>query len=240
MRTIALLLLACLAGCQTTMDPNYALAMESYRLTITSQQSVEIARARAEEARYNAISAIGAGDPASRQMAIMALALTRGEGFTAAPVPVSLPVVPESQEARAFKWAALFAGPAISLVQGYFGYRLGVEQSRNTADSTIASYNVLGSTALAGLGTAQGIATTGFGAVQGTATTGFGTIGNLAGTLTRPNFTVTNNGGVIGSGSWVGPNSGSNSGNSGRINSDDNQRNCSSVASTAPPTAGSC
>ncbi|HWP12323.1 MAG TPA: hypothetical protein VNN06_10910, partial [Ramlibacter sp.] len=81
-----------LAGCQTTLDPNYAIQLESYRLTITSQQAVEIAKARAEEARFNAIATIGErGDPQSRQLAILALAMNRGEGFTAQPVPVHLP-----------------------------------------------------------------------------------------------------------------------------------------------------
>jgi len=234
-RILPPLVFTALYGCQTTMDPNYALAMESYRLTITSQQSVEIAKARAEEARFNAIATIGErGDPQSRQLAIMALAMNRGEGFAAQPVPVNLPAIPENQEQRALKWAAIFAGPAISLVQGYFGYRLGVEQSRNTADSTIASYNALGATALGGFNANIGIANAGFGTVQNVATTGFGTIGNLAGTLTRPNFIVTNSG-VIGSGSYTGPYSGPNSGNTGRIDSPSDDHTNNSNCIPTPP-----
>jgi len=229
-----------LTGCQTTMDPNFALQMESYRLTVTTQQNVEVAKARAEEARYNAIGAIAErGDPASRQMAILALALGRGSESSAhAVVPVQLPHIPENQEQRALKWAAIFAGPAISLVQGYFGYKLGVEQSRNTADSTIASYNALGTTALGGFSSNVGIANAGFGTVQSVANTGFGTIGSIAtsaiASQTRPNFIVTNSG-VIGSGSYTGPYSGTNSGNTGRINSPSDDHTNNSNCIPTPP-----
>jgi hypothetical protein len=217
-----------LSGCQTTLDPNYAIQLESYRLTITSQQSVEIAKARAEEARFNAIAAIGErGDPQSRQLAILALAMNRGEGFVAQPVPVHLPNIPESQESRALKWAAIFAGPVMSITQGYFGYKLGVQQTRSTADTTIASYNALGT----GFAATQGIAGAGFNAASGIAGAGFAATQGIAGaafaTNTRPNITLTNTNGVIGGGSYVGPNSGQNSGNTGRIGSPDDLRNCS-------------
>lgn len=145
MRATAVLLL-CLGGCQTTLDPNYAIQLESYRLTITSQQQVEMAKARAEEARYNAMAAIAErADPNTKSMAILALALSRSGEAVARAVEVALPRIPETQEDRALKWAAVFAGPVTAVATGYFGYRLGQTQSNNQANTTIASYNTLAS-----------------------------------------------------------------------------------------------
>lgn len=135
-----------LAACQTTLDPNYAIQLESYRLTIASQQSVELAKARAEEARYNAIALIGErGDPQSKQLAILALALSRTSEAAARAIEVQLPRIPETQEDRALKWAAVFAGPVTAVTMGYFGYKLGQTQSNNQAATTQASYNALAS-----------------------------------------------------------------------------------------------
>jgi hypothetical protein len=133
-----------LVGCQTTLDPNYALQLESYRLTIASQQNVEIARARTEEARYNAMAQIAErSDGPTKSMAILALALGgKGEQPTRA-VEVQLPRIPETQEDRALKWAAIFSGPTTALVSSYFGYQLGKVQSNNQAQTTQSSYAAL-------------------------------------------------------------------------------------------------
>ena len=80
MRKSPIVLALALAGCQTTLDPNYALQLESYRLTLTSNQAVEVARANAEAARYSALAEIGhRGGPQAQQLAILALALS-GKG----------------------------------------------------------------------------------------------------------------------------------------------------------------
>jgi hypothetical protein len=145
-RAVAVALLApFLAACQTTLDPNYAIQLESYRLTITSQQNVELARARAEEARYNAMAQIAErSDSATKSMAILALALGgRGNDVAAKPTEVQLPRIPETQEDRALKWASVFAGPTTALVTSYFGYQLGKTQSNNQAQTTQASYAAL-------------------------------------------------------------------------------------------------
>jgi hypothetical protein len=145
-RLAALLVVLALAGCQTTLDPNYAVQLESYRLTITSQQNVEIARARAEEARYNALATIAdRADPQTKSMAIIALALSRGGDAAARPIEVTLPNIPKTAEDRALAWASIFAGPTTALVSSYFGYQLGKVQSNNQAQTTIASYNSLAS-----------------------------------------------------------------------------------------------
>jgi hypothetical protein len=203
---ISLLLLALitLPGCQTTMDPNYSLQIEAYRLTIQSQREVDVAKSQAEAARYAAIADIASrGDLVSRQTAIIALALSGKDGVLARPEAVVLPRIPENQEDRALKWAAIFAGPTIAIAQGYFGYRLGVTQSNNTANSTIASYNALGITAVAGINATAGIANT-----------AFTTLPALKPGV--PNVTINGNG-VVGSGSYVGDNSGDGSANSGII-----------------------
>lgn len=144
MRTVAALCLLCITGCATTLDPNFAVQMEAYRFTISSQREVEVARAKAEEARYAAMAAIAErADAATRSMAIMALAFAgRGE---ASPqnVAVQLPRIPETQEDRALKWAAVFAGPTTALVTSYFGYQLGRTQSNNQAATTQSSYAAL-------------------------------------------------------------------------------------------------
>jgi hypothetical protein len=232
-----LTLTALLSGCATTLDPNYALQLDSYRLTIASQQSVEVARARAEEARYQAMSAIAQNsDSNTRSIALMALALAHPGSGSGGNVNVVLPQAPERQEDRAYKWAALFAAPVATLVQGYFGYRTATNSSNNNRDTSIASYNAFSNVAGAGFASNVGIANAGFGTAQGIATTGFNTIGALR--PPAPNVTTINGTGVIAGrdGSYVGPNSGTNSGNTGRISSpDDDHRTVTCVPTVDVP-----
>lgn len=145
MRATVAVLVTCLTGCATPMaDPNYLAQLESYRLTIVSQQSVEVAKARAEEARYQAMAVIAErADPQSKQMALLALALGGRGDVQIRNVEVALPSIPKTQEDRALQWAAIFAGPTTALVSSYFGYQLGKTQSNNQANTTIASYNAM-------------------------------------------------------------------------------------------------
>jgi len=133
-----------LSGCASTRDLNYAAQLESYRLTISSQREVEVARAKAEEARYVAMATIAErADAQTKSMALFALALSgRGEA-QAQNVAVQLPTIPRTQEDRALAWASIFAGPTTALVSSYFGYRLGQVQSNNQAQTTQASYAAL-------------------------------------------------------------------------------------------------
>ena len=210
-----LMLPVLLSGCVTTLDPNYALQLESYRMTIAAQQQVEVAKANAEEARYQAMQAIGqSGDAATRSMALVALALAGRPGGNGGQVNVNLPQAPERQEDKAYKWATLFAAPVATLVQGYFGYRTATNASNNNRDTSIASYNAFGTVASAGFGANARIADSGFNATTRLGMAGFGNMRPPA-----PNVFTIGGDGVIGSGSFVGPNSGSNSGNSGRISS---------------------
>ena len=145
-RTATALLTLSLTACQTTLDPNFAVQMEAYRLTITTNQSVEIAKARAEEARYQAMAAIAErSDGATKSMAILALALGGRADAVAShrSSEVLLPRIPETQEDRALKWASVFAGPTTALISSYFGYQLGKTQSNNQAATTQASYAAL-------------------------------------------------------------------------------------------------
>ena len=223
-----------LTGCQTTLDPNYAIQIEAYRATVTAQQMVEAERAKAESARYDAIALLAQyGDQTTRGMALVALAMSgRGGGGSASVVNVSIPQAPERQEDRALKWAALFAAPVATLAQGYFTYRLGVTQSNNSTQSSIASYNALGNLGSAGFAANQGIAGSGFQAVSNVAGAGFGALATMR--PPAPNITFNGTGVVAGNnGSYIGPNSGSNSGNSGRISSpNDDHRNCTPTVAT--------
>jgi len=227
------------AGCATTIDPNYLAQLEAYRSTVTAQRQIELERVKTEAARYDAIAILASeGDPTLRGMALIALALSgRGGGAEMSNVNLNVPQAPERQEDRAFKWAALFAAPVATLVQGYFTYRLGVNQSNNSTNASIASYNALGGVATAGFGANQGIATAGFNASQGIAAAGFGALSGMR--PPAPNITF-NGTGVLagGNGTYTGPNSGSNSGNSGRISSpDNNQRNCAGLDALNLPAA---
>lgn len=143
MRITAVLCIA-LTGCATTLDPNFSVQMEAYRLTITSQREVDVAKARAEEARYQAMAVIAErSDAQTKSMALLALALSgRGEVSTR-PIEVQLPQIPKTQEDRALQWAAVFAGPTTALISSYFGYQLGKTQSNNQASTTQASYAAL-------------------------------------------------------------------------------------------------
>lgn len=218
------LVVGLVAGCATPMDANYAIQIDAYRATVAAQQAVEIEKARAESARYAAIEAIASfGDQSTRGMALVALALSGRDGGSAARVVnVTLPSTPETADARAYKWAALFGPPLAMLAQGWFGYKLGVAQVNANRDITMSSYSALGSVARSGFNATQGIAAAGFDASQGLGVAGFNAIGNL-----RPNQITLSGSGVIGDGTYTGPYSGANSGNSGRINSpDDNHSTC--------------
>jgi hypothetical protein len=238
MKTHHLALSLLVSGCATTLDPNFSVQMQAYSDTVRAQQQVEMARARAEEARYNALAAIAqTSDGTSRQMAILALALGKGGEAGARNIAVTLPTIPESQEDRALKWAAIFAGPVTNVATGYFGYRLGATQSNNQRDTSIASYNALGTIGLAGFGANTSIATAGFGANTSIAAGGLTAAQNIAVTgLVRPPTITLNGTGVISGrdGSYVGPNSGANSGNTGRIASPDDDHRA--VNCTPTPT----
>jgi hypothetical protein len=220
MRTLTAGIALALTGCVTTLDPNYAVQIQAYGDTVRAQQAVEVAKANAEEARYNAMQAIAqSSDMATRSMAIMALALAK-PGGGGGNVNVVLPQAPERQEDRAYKWAALFAAPVASLVQGYFGYRVAATQSDNQRDISMSSYNALGNLGVAGFGSNAAIATAGFDSTTRLGMAGFGAIGNL-----RPNtttITLSGTGSIAGrDGSYIGPNSGANSGNTGHIGNQD-------------------
>ena len=144
MRSIAVVAMCMLAGCQTTLDPNFSIQMDAYRLTISSQREVDVARANAEAARYAAMAQIAErADPQSKQVALFMLALSGRNEASTKPVEVHLPRIPETAEDRALKWATVFAGPTTALVSSYFGYQLGKVQSNNQAQTTQASYAAL-------------------------------------------------------------------------------------------------
>jgi hypothetical protein len=231
MRAIALtvVLVAVASGCQTPhLDPNYAAQIQAYQDRERMWAQVQIERARTEQARYLAIQHIANdGDPQSRQTALMVLALSGGgaaiSGAGASGVgdfrSVPLPVVPETQEDKALKWTQVLLGPTIGLVAGYYGYKMGIQQSNNAAATSIAGYDTIRGLGIAGYTSLEGTARTGFMANASIANQGLGFGRDLLGQLERPNIIITD--GVLGSGSYVGPNSGTNSGNTGRITSPD-------------------
>ena len=211
---------ALLAGCAATLDPNYAIQVEAYSNAVRAQQAVAVAYAQAEASRYDAMRAIAlASDGNARSMAVLALALGGRVGEAAAGVSApAVPNAPESQDARAYKWAALFAAPVATLAQGFFGYQLGMRQSQNATASAEASYAAISNVAGAGFTSSLGIANAGFRADDRIAQSAFGAFNNLAATLPllRPNISLSGSG-IVGSGTYNGPNSGANSGNSGQI-----------------------
>ena len=147
MRLAIIAATALMAGCASQLDPNYAVQVEAYSNAAARPASRPvIAYAQAEASRYDAMRAIAlASDGNARSLALLALALGgRGGGDAQAGVSApAAPPIPESQDARAYKWAALFAAPVATLAQGYFGYQLGIKQSQNAAQSAMASYSAL-------------------------------------------------------------------------------------------------
>jgi hypothetical protein len=223
-RSVLSVLSVLLAGCQTPyLDPNYSAALQAHQERERLWAQVAMERARAERERYIAIQLIGErGDSMAKQTALMALAFVNGAGTTSS-VEVNryapLPVIPETQEDKALKWAAIFAGPVMSVAQGYFGYRLGVTQSNNAAAASIASYDSMSRVGIAGFDSISTVAQSGFRTNAEIAGFGINLGRDTLTSFARPNVIVTN--GVLGSGSYVGDNSGAFSGNSGRIGSPD-------------------
>jgi hypothetical protein len=233
-RALAAVLL--LSGCASTLDPNFAIQVEAYRQAINAQKDVEVAKARAEEARYIAMQQIALGaNPTTQQFAVLALALGGRGDAAARPVEINLPRIPETQEDRALKWAAIFAGPTTAIASSWFGYRLGQTQSNNATAAAISANNSFATIATSGFNANQGIATAGFGAAQGIATTGFQTLPLFK--PPTPNITVNGNG-VIGSGSYVGDNSGANSGNTGLIRVGSPDCTSGNTGGATSPTGG--
>jgi len=198
---VALVAAIALAGCATSgVSKDYAAQLEA-------AASVQRAYADAEKARFNALSDIAkAGDATTRTAAVMALALG---GNVAQKGEFKLPSPPESDGDKAYKWAALFAGPVTNIASGYFGYKLGVTQSNNATTATVAGYNTFGSIANSGFATAGNIATAGFGSAA-----------TIAGNIQAPQPNITLSGtGVIGAGSYSAP-----------ANSNNTTRTCTSGA----------
>jgi hypothetical protein len=183
-----------MTGCATnSVNANYAAQIEAYASVERAKVEALKEQARAEESRFVALQRIAeTGDPNTRSLAVMALAMggrmAPAMAVTSAPVPMP----PESDSDRAYKWAALFAGPITNIAAGYFGYRLGTTQSNNNADTTIASYNAFTSIAQSGV---TGISALGI--------AGFNSNAQLGGYIQapQPNMTIGGNG-VIGSGTY--------------------------------------
>src|SRR5262245_5249547 len=173
-------------ACATqAVDPNYMLQLQHVA-------DVQRAYAAAEQARYTALAELArTGDTTSRTAAVLALALAGGSN---ARPDFKLPVPPENDADRAYKWAALLVGPLSNVGFGYFGYRLGVTQSNNNAATTIAGYNTFGT-----------IANSGFNANASIAGAGFGSLGTLAAQLQPSNTYNLGRDGVIGAGSFNAP-----------------------------------
>jgi len=169
-------------------------ATDDYQHYAQAQMAMAQAKSSADQARYTALARIAdSGDSVARVAAVMSLA-GLGDGARQAPSNVAAPVSPGS---TALQWASILV-PGVTQAYGISRQvKLGMRQSDNA-------------TAL-GLGQSRDQAAT-------SAAT-FGAITNIAGQIQAPAPNMILSGtGVLGSGSYsIGPNSGSNSGNSGRI-----------------------
>jgi hypothetical protein len=235
LRCIAFVLIGnILGGCATTVDPNYALQLQAYQEAERSRQTAIAARAHAEEARYNAIAQVAErGDRETKTMAMMALALGGEHGGAVQEVAQQVPRIPETDADRAYKWAALFVGPVSNVAFGYFGYRLGVTQSNNAANQSIASTNALAVTASQGFRSNGQIAGKGFDAISDTATAGFAAVKDVA--ANPPSISIGGNG-AISTGSGDASYSTT---TTTTTNTNNNNRNCSTAGGsggTNPPT----
>ncbi len=181
-----------LVGCASTptLDPNYVAYLES-------MERIERNRAEAFKAKYNAQAenAKAAADIARNggetTKSLAVVSLTRGE-YSGEPLAqqqtsIALPVRQEGWEEKALRWASALSSVVNPWIGGYFGYRLGTEQSRNSREVAIAQNNAFASVATSGFNSNAQIAASGFGAT----TTGFTAIRDVA-INGKPNITVTN------------------------------------------------
>lgn len=180
MRVLAVGVLVVLTGCASSKE---------YASYLAAHQAAHESRAGAEKARYAAIAEIAKNsqDPAARTAAVMALAMGKSEA------PVTPPAPPQNEM---LQWASVFVPALTNVSAGYFGYRIGVTQSNNTRDTTIAAHNAYAT-----------MATGGFAALQNTASAGFTSNAQLgsfiqAPAVPQPNITLSGTG-VIGNGAYT-------------------------------------
>lgn len=176
-------------------------ATDDYRHYAEAQMAMAQAKSTADQARYSALARIAeTGDSAARVAAVMSLAGI-GDGARQAPATVAAPVSPGG---TALQWASILVPGVTQAYMISSNVKLGMRQSDNA-------------TAL-GLGQSRDQAATSA-ATMGAFTSVAGQIQAPPANITNTTTTTTLSGtGVIGSGSYsIGPNSGSNSGNSGRL-----------------------
>jgi hypothetical protein len=192
---VALMLSACASE---PLNPNYAAQLNAYALAERAQADIAQARVDIETTRALALADIArsATDPNTKSLAVFALAMAGKDGAASAPAQrAALPMAPESQGDKAYKWAAMLAAPIMGITQGYYGYKLGTTQSNNAAATTIAGYSAF-----------SDIAGAGFAANSALGNAGFGAASNIAGLIQAPAPNITLSGtGVIGSGSYSAP-----------------------------------
>lgn len=181
-----------LVGCASTptLDPNYLAYLES-------MERIERNRAEAIKAKYNAQAenAKAAADIARNggetAKALAVVSLTRGEGhsenLTQQSGIIALPGKQEAWDEKVLRWAGALGSVVNPWVGGYFGYRLGTEQSRNSREVAISQNNSFASIASSGFATASAISQSGYQAIQGVSNSAWANVGRL-----QPNITVTN------------------------------------------------
>jgi len=127
---LVLVIVITLSGCTTTAD--YYTAIDK-----ANAKQAEIAReqAKAEKARVLALSEIAAtGDEQARIAATMALAFSNNQSDN-----TSQAITPQPKRSEALEWASVIVPFASTLSTGYFNYRVGVTQSDNNRDVSIAN-----------------------------------------------------------------------------------------------------
>jgi hypothetical protein len=124
-RLLAATLSFALVGCQTAGYQQYADAMARI-----AEANAEVAR---EQARAMKDLAQFGGDQTTRAIAVVMLAL--GSQQNKQQVQLQPP------QNEALQWAQVVLPSVVSLGLGWWGYKLGIHQSDNQANTTIASYN---------------------------------------------------------------------------------------------------
>jgi len=138
MKATAWTLVVMLTGCQTTGYQDYADAMARIA-EANASISREQTRAMQELAQHG-------GDQTTRTVAVVMLALGAQNGQR------QVQLAPPQNEA--LEWARILVPSLSTLAMGWFGYRLGMTQSDNAADVSIAGYGAM-----------QGIAQGGYNAI---------------------------------------------------------------------------
>jgi hypothetical protein len=139
-RVIPLILAVSVSGCASADE--YIKYADTQLLIKQEDTKAEIARAQAEAARYNAISAIAvAGNDTAKAVGMMALQNT--SSASSRQTGQTVLVQPRSFSDTALQWTSILLNPVVSIYGIVSNRHVAETQSNNARDTTISGYNTM-------------------------------------------------------------------------------------------------